>query len=117
MGDISPNFSRHEFACKDGCNFAACDIELIDILENTRLHFGGKPLRITSGCRCAYHNGQVGGERRSYHLLGLAADFTIDDISPGKIYNYLEIRYHAQYGIGIYPDWVHFDIRKFYSRW
>lgn len=34
MGDISPRFNRHEFACKDGCGFNTVDIELVNNLES-----------------------------------------------------------------------------------
>ena len=34
----------------------------------------GKPIRITSGCRCIKHNRNVGGASNSAHLEGKAAD-------------------------------------------
>lgn len=36
----------------------------------------GKPLRVTSGYRCADLNRAVGGAKTSHHLRGMAADIT-----------------------------------------
>ena len=44
MGDLSENFSRHEFACKCGCGNDTVDAELIRVLQSVRARFG-KPIR------------------------------------------------------------------------
>jgi uncharacterized protein YcbK (DUF882 family) len=113
---ISKHFSRDEFACKCGCGFDTVDIELIAILEDVREHFD-KPIKINSGCRCAKHNKAVGGEANSLHMIGRAADFVVQGPSPAKVYQYLTGKYPEQYGIGIYPTWVHADSRTTKARW
>lgn len=72
-----PHFERNEFACKCGCGFDNINLKLPQILENIRSHFGGRPVIITSGCRCANHNAEVGGVQGSRHVLGKAVDFYI----------------------------------------
>lgn len=39
----------------------------------------GRPIYITSGYRNKWLNAQVGGEEKSYHLQGMAADITTRD--------------------------------------
>lgn len=117
MGDLSTNFSRKEFACKCGCGLDEINPELIDVLEDLRNRFGGKPIKISSGCRCAKHNQAVGGEKNSMHTMCLAADISIEGIQPVSIYTYLTQKYPNKYGVGLYKTWVHIDVRKQRARW
>lgn len=82
------HFKISEFACKDGCGYDNIDTRLVRLLEKIRAHFGGKPLIITSGCRCAKHNAEVGGVQGSRHVLGKAADFYIKGVSTQDLLNY-----------------------------
>lgn len=78
MGDISPHFSRKEFAC--GCGFTAVDVELLDVLEDARTHFGAA-ITIDCACRCPKHNKDVGGVENSQHVQGIAADIKVAGFS------------------------------------
>ena len=60
MGDLSPNFSRYEFACRCGCGFDKPSDELVDHLQLMRDYLN-EGITITSGCRCPAHNKQFGG--------------------------------------------------------
>lgn len=73
VGDLSPNFSRREFACKDRCGRDYPTPALVAMLQLARSRVGS-PLRIVSGVRCADHNADVGGSPRSQHITGHAAD-------------------------------------------
>ena len=122
MGDISHNFSRHEFACSCGCGFEAVDAELIKILENTRAYFGGKPLHINCACRCLSHNKSIGSKDTSKHVKGMAVDFHIKGVAPVDIAWYIDRHYLKERGgIGIYDKWknpgVHIDVRAGKARW
>lgn len=75
MGDLTKNFSRHEFACHCGCGFDDIDLDLVEILQRLR-DWAGVPLQVTSGCRCERHNKRVGGVANSWHTKGKAADVT-----------------------------------------
>lgn len=116
MGDVSEYFSRKEFACKCGCGFDAVDIELLSVLEDLRWHFSA-PITITSGCRCAYYNEQVGGALNSKHVHAKAADIQVSGVDPKSVWGYLVGKYPFKYGIGLYNSWVHIDVRKEKARW
>lgn len=47
--------------------------ELLEVLDDLREHYG-KPIKITSGYRCAALNKLVGGSPTSAHVIGYAAD-------------------------------------------
>jgi zinc D-Ala-D-Ala carboxypeptidase len=77
--DASQHFSFHEFACKCGGRYAACQRvwvihELLDTLEKVRVEFYPEGLTVVSGCRCQGHNDAVGGATSSQHKYGAAAD-------------------------------------------
>ena len=56
------------------------------IADGIREHFG-KPLTISSGCRCATHNAKVGGVKGSRHVLGKASDIWISGVSKNDLMN------------------------------
>ena len=75
MGDLSPHFSRAEFACKCGCGVDAVSPNLIQALERMRAALNARQggsaergLTIRSGCRCENHNREEGGKDDSPHL-------------------------------------------------
>ena len=115
MGDLSKNFSRSEFACKgtNCCGHSApVHPELISALQDLRDQLN-LPLSITSGFRCNRHNESVGGAVQSFHTLGMAADVSCPDgMTAEDLAQTAEtIPAFQQGGIGIYPSWVHLDVR------
>jgi len=112
MGDLSNNFSRSELSCRDHCGFDTVDAMLLVVLEDIRDNFDA-PVRITSGCRCAVHNAAVGGTPlTSQHLVGRAADITVDGVSPSEVQGYLLARYPDCFGVGSYDRFSHIDTRS-----
>ena len=73
MAQLSKNFTSEEFACQCGCGYDTPNPELIRMLQAARDLYG-KPMRITSGCRCIKHNRNVGGASNSAHLDGKDVD-------------------------------------------
>ncbi len=111
MGDVSENFSRHEFACRCGCGCGAVDVELLQYLQQLRTELSA-PVRINSGCRCFTHNIYVGGEPHSYHMGGMAADVAVAGVEPDDVYKVLDqILPSSSCGLKAYPRWVHVDVR------
>ena len=53
MGDLSRNFDRSEFKCRDGCGRDTVDIELVKVLEEVRVRFA-RPIHISSGYPTAF---------------------------------------------------------------
>lgn len=86
MGDLTANFSRKEFACKCGCGFDSVNPALVAGLQALR-DLVGRPITVTSGCRCPKHNAspKVGGAKNSQHLLGNAADIVISGMTPRQM--------------------------------
>jgi len=116
MGDLTTNFSRHEFACRCGCGLATIDYELLRTLEVLRAHFS-QPITVTSGHRCRQSNALAGGSELSQHLDGRACDFVVAGTTPGEVQTYLKLRYPRKFGIGCYPEFTHLDSRDHPARW
>lgn len=116
MTKMTDNFTRGEFACECGCGFDDVSLELVNVLQDVRDYFG-QPVRVTSACRCAEHNKDVGGSVRSQHLLGTAADIVVSKTSHRLVQDYLEGKHPDTYGIGRYKTFTHIDTRKNKARW
>lgn len=69
-------FTRTETECKCGCGLDNWKPELMKRLHNARVHYG-KPMIVTSMCRCTTHNMKVGGSPTSSHLYGWAVDIKV----------------------------------------
>lgn len=110
------HFTRKEFRCACGCGMDSVDYELAEVLDELRANFN-LPITVTSGNRCATHNKNIGGSDNSQHLYSKAADIYMIGVPPEEIYSYLDGMYPDTYGIGIYPSWVHIDVRKTKARW
>jgi uncharacterized protein YcbK (DUF882 family) len=119
MGDLSRNFDSSEFACNCGCGLDSVDPALLYALQALR-DTVGKPMIITSGCRCASHNINIGGSKASYHLLGKAADFTIPGLTTREMLDAaMGIPHIRGGGVGYYPEshFIHIDTRRYKARW
>lgn len=103
----------HLFHCP--CDRKACDAPpptdaFLQQLNLMRA-FYQRPIRVTSGPRCAVHNQRVGGEAHSAHLLGTAADLYCPT-TPAR-WLMLEAARHADFRrLGIGKDFLHVDVAK-----
>lgn len=110
-------FRRSEFECKCGCGFDTVDAQLLDGLDwiRDRIHF---KLIVNSGCRCPKHNREIGGAKKSQHLLGRAAD--IRPTATAALHSMETLRdvvfaaYDHGYfnGLGLYNTFIHVDTRS-----
>lgn len=79
------------------------------------------PIFINSGYRSKAHNECIGGVKNSYHVLGMACDIKVDQISPKEVYESIEFLISEglmlQGGLGLYPTFVHYDFRGKKARW
>jgi GH25 family lysozyme M1 (1,4-beta-N-acetylmuramidase) len=112
---IRPNFKVKEFACKDGSDTVLVCEETAEILQAIRNYFG-KPVHINSGYRTASYNKKVGGASASQHVVGTAADISVQGVPPTAIAAYLEA-YYPLHGIGLYSTFVHIDSRGWKVYW
>ena len=108
--------TRAEIACKCGCGQDTFDVELSDVLESTRAHFKQRMFKV-SGNRCAEYNKRICGAKNSQHIKSKAADIQIDNVSPVKVYEYLNNKYPNQFGVGSYESFTHVDVRSLKARW
>lgn len=109
-----PNFVRAEFACKCGCGFKDVSHTLVQQCQVVRNHFG-KPLIISSSCRCATHNANVGGVYNSRHLkcadgTAHAVDFRVQGQSATTVLAYVNTLPKIKYAYAIDSSYVHMDI-------
>jgi uncharacterized protein YcbK (DUF882 family) len=95
VGDMTPHFSRKEFACNCGCGQDHIDPVLVDLLEEVRVLLE-RPVTITSGVRCVDYNAKVGGVKNSAHVpqrRSLDSDYlvsrAVDIYIPDSRYRYL----------------------------
>lgn len=113
---LTKNFKVREFACKDGSDVIFVSMDLVEILQKIRDHFG-KPVTINSGYRTPPYNKKCGGVTQSQHLYGTAADISISGVSPKDVAAFAETLLPKSGGIGIYNSFTHVDVRAAMSRW
>ena len=115
----TPNFSAHEFRCRDGSDvppkYRHSTQVLMWQLEELRSHLGGVRIRIVSGYRSPKYNKRISGAKRSKHMLGQAADIRVDGYTPKQVADAIEelilLGHMRQGGLGRYPRFTHYDIR------
>jgi uncharacterized protein YcbK (DUF882 family) len=124
MAKLTTNFKLQEFNSKCGRpipnNVLPNIIELAKNLQVLRDALG-KSITITSGYRSPEHNAKVKGAKNSQHVKGTAADIKVKGMTPKEvalvIEGLIESGKMKQGGIGIYPNWVHYDHRNVKARW
>ena len=102
-------FCLDEFQCPC-CKSIMLHPLLLQKLKGLRYKVAKKVI-ITSGYRCPCYNQEVGGVKGSYHLLGMAADIYVPEISLTSL---LKVAEEISFqGIGYYPEsnFLHLDIR------
>lgn len=121
---LTKNFSLYEFACKDGTQvpvkYMANARELALNLQVLREHLD-EPISINSAYRHPKYNAKIGGKPESQHLTASAADITVKSKTPKQLKAIVEklIKEEKLWfgGIGLYPGFLHVDIRKTPARW
>lgn len=121
---LTKDFHLAEFACKDGSQVPG------ELLHNTELlaanlqilrDYIGEAIHINSGYRTPAHNAKVGGKKNSYHMKAMAADITCKSKTPKQmaaiIEKLIEAKKMKQGGVGLYPGFVHYDVRGVKARW
>ncbi|MFA5625738.1 MAG: D-Ala-D-Ala carboxypeptidase family metallohydrolase [Bradymonadales bacterium] len=125
-GKITPNFTLSEFMSTgdklsvpmeyhDNLRFLCKQLEVL------RKVLGNRRIKIVSGWRSEWWNKRIGGDPQSEHLLGMAADFTVDGIRPSAVRRVLEslIDRGEIYdgGVGRYANYTHYDVGADSRRW
>lgn len=123
---LTNNFALSEFTCHD----AAGTPVPTQYLPNVRLLAQnlqvlrdalGVPVRVLCGYRTPEHNKAVGGAKASQHLVAKAGDLTVATLTPKELHAKIEALVAAgkmkQGGLGLYPGFVHYDVRGNKARW
>jgi len=121
---LTTNFTREEFDCKDGTKVP------VELMPNITKLAGqlqilrdnlGESIHVNSGYRSPAYNKKVGGKPASQHLQAKAADITCKSKTPKQLAAFIEklisqgvVKFG---GIGVYPGFVHVDIRSGKARW
>jgi uncharacterized protein YcbK (DUF882 family) len=121
---LTANFDLAEFNCRDGRVVPEKYMKNVKELANNLQVLRdavGEPIHINSCYRPPDYNKKVGGKPASQHLTASAADITTKSYSPVKLAAIIEklisqgkLKFG---GLGIYPGFVHVDIRKKRARW
>ncbi|MCB0208140.1 MAG: trypsin-like peptidase domain-containing protein [Anaerolineae bacterium] len=120
------HFTLEEFRCRDGTavpeKFRGNVQRVMENLEILRAELGNSPITITSGYRtCSYNCTLSGSASQSRHLCGQAADIQVAGYTPEQVYCTIErlIRDGRMHngGMGLYPNFVHYDVRADPIRW
>ena len=121
---LTRNFSKSEFDSKDGALMPSKVLHNIKILAEQLQElrdYLNKPITINSGYRSPKHNRASNGVRNSKHVLGMAADITVQGLTTKKVHEAIEIlimdKAMLQGGLGLYPTFLHYDVRIKKARW
>ena len=124
MGNLTKNFDITEFSCNDGTPVPSEYLpnvkKLAEQLQILRDELN-EPIHINSAYRHKEYNKKIGGEKNSQHLLAKAADITVKSKTPKQLAALIEkmisdgkLKFG---GMGVYPGFVHVDIRTQKARW
>jgi len=121
---LTKNFNLKEFNSKCGRTMPENVVKNItELAKNLQVlrDAVAKSISITSGYRSPEHNAKVKGAKNSQHITGMAADIKVTGMTPKEvaliIEGLIDQKKMKQGGIGIYPSWVHYDIRGIKARW
>lgn len=121
---LTENFNIAEFQCHDGTpvpdEYEYNVMILADNLQVLRDYLG-EPVKLNSGYRTPEYNKKIGGKPASKHMRAQAADITVKSKSPKQLHSIIEKliaqKKMKQGGLGLYPGFVHYDIRGTKARW
>ncbi|MDB5193553.1 MAG: peptidase family protein [Segetibacter sp.] len=121
---LTPNFHLREFKCKDGTEVPEALLpnvkELAKSLQALRDKLG-EPLHMLAGYRTEAYNQKIGEQNTSMHLQAKAADLSCKSKTPAQLASIVEGLVTAnkmkEGGLGVYPGYIHYDIRGVKERW
>lgn len=123
---LTENFNLDEFHCNDGTpvpnEYMENVLKLANNLQVLRDEIKTS-ITVISGYRTPEYNSRkdVGGKKASKHLIAQAADIVTRVHTPQQlafiIERLIKDKKMKQGGIGIYPSFIHYDVRGTKARW
>lgn len=111
-GEIAMQSEARRFKYQYQCDTA---VLLCQFIEKARMHFGNRPVIITSGYRPPNINLQVGGASDSEHLYNSkdkgAIDWYIDGLDVYALQDWCKAKWPYSTGLGASKGFVHTGIR------
>jgi zinc D-Ala-D-Ala carboxypeptidase len=116
---MTPHFSKAELQCKCGCGLAQFHPGFLDHLETLRRAYG-RPMKLSSACRCAAHNAKASpqapirslhiGDRetRPGHRGTLAVDVAVTGEGKGDLF---ALAWRHGWSVGWNRAFLHLDRR------
>lgn len=124
--NLTENFKLSEFRCNDESKtkvpreYLGNVARLADNLQILRDSIS-KPIKINSAYRTPEYNKKVGGVITSQHMTAKAADIRVKGLGPKrlgeKIKKLIKEGKMDKGGVGVYKNFVHYDIRGVNRRW
>lgn len=123
---LTKNFALSEFTCHDAAGTPVpaqylSNVQLLATNLQVLRDELGVPVHILCGYRTPAHNAAVGGVRSSQHLVAKAADLQVASLTPKELHAHIELQISLgkmrQGGLGLYPTFVHYDVRGYKARW
>lgn len=121
---LTKNFSKAEFESKDGAempNDVLLNIQKLANQLQVLRDYLNSSITVNSGYRSESHNNLISGSVNSQHLVGKASDITVKGYTPKQVQEAIEYLIKngdmLQGGLGLYKNFVHYDIRKKRARW
>lgn len=111
-GELCLQEPERRFIRQHQCRTA---VELCRFLESLRTHFGGKPVKITSGHRPRAINEQVGGASNSEHIFSVpgegAVDVCVMGVDTAVVQKWVGENWPYSVGYGARKGFVHIGRR------
>lgn len=118
--DLTPNFDEREFRSRGEPVWDRDKLKrLAWNLEVLREQFDA-PMSVVSGCRTVEDIDGNEGSPRSTHMECAAVDVSVEGVDPAVVLatasKLIDEGRMDQGGLGLYEDWVHYDLRGRASR-
>lgn len=126
---ITENFARHELIFSHtGTRLGIDNVPALESVEQNIRHTArwlqalrdhiNRPIHVLSCYRCPKLNEAVGGSKTSAHLQGLAADITVDGISPKLLAEIIVNQTGLQFDQLIieFDQWLHVGVATEHAR-
>jgi len=119
----SDTLSISDIKCRDGNPVPELYMEnAIELINNFSVIFNEiKNYTIISGFRTPEYNKKKDGALLSQHLTAKAIDFSSTNYSPPELFlivkNLMDNNKIKKGGIAIYKNFLHYDIRGYYTTW